>query len=65
MWFYQNLFTNDTTSIAKVIQFIISIKTKQAQRRAAEGRPRTKVILGVVFSHTMPKMDFGYSHRFS
>ena len=43
---------------------------KQAQRQAAAGRSRHKKsqgnsVLGVVFSQTMPKMDFHYSHRFS
>ena len=37
---------------------------KQAQRRAAVGQSRGNSVLGVVFSHTMTKMDFRYSHRF-
>ena len=28
-------------------------------------KSRGNSVLGVVFSHTMPKMDFHYSHRFS
>ena len=28
-------------------------------------KSRDNSVLGVVFSHTMPKMDFRYSHRFS
>ena len=45
-------------------------KNKQAQRRAAAGRSRHKgwgnLVPGprAVFSHTMFKMDFYYSHRF-
>ena len=35
-------------------------------QRADPGRKvRGNSVLGVVFSHTMPKMDFRYSHRFS
>ena len=42
-------------------------KLQQAQRRAAAGRSRHKIygVIGVVFSHTMPKMDCYHSHHFS
>ena len=28
-------------------------------------KSRDNLVLGVVFSHMMPRMDFHYSHRFS
>ena len=41
-------------------------KRKQAQRRAAAAqKSRGNSVPGVVFSHTMPKIDFYHSHRFN
>ena len=37
----------------------------ELQRPIPAQKSRGNSVLGVVFSHTMPKMDFHYSHRFS
>ena len=49
------------------LMFQGSFNPKQAQHRAAAvpaQKSRGNSVLGIVFSHTMPEMDF-HSHRFS
>ena len=41
-------------------------KHKTELQRADPGtKSRGNSVLGVIFAHKMPKMDFYYSHRFS
>ena len=64
--------TNSVLSICAHFVVAKSRKGKKSNKHNAElqrADPGTKVrgnsVLGVVFSHTMPKLDFRYSHRFS
>ena len=48
--------------------YLMHLKNKhnaELQRADPGTKVRGNSVLGVVFSHTMPKMDFRYSHRFS
>jgi len=57
--------------IPRILLILSELNRKNNKHNAELQRadPGTKVrgnsVLGVVFSHTMPKMDFRYSHRFS
>jgi len=49
-------------------QKFIKVKGKhnaELQRADPAQKSRDNSVIGVVFSHIMPKMDFHYSHRFS
>ena len=58
--------------LIKVLKFAddMAIFSKTSTTPSCSGsipaqKSRGDSVLGVVFSHTMPKMDFRYSHRFS